>query len=337
MVAPGDLQHGELFRFGGAVVTVGGVASGLAIFGVACVLSQLLGRLLHRVRKRAVRDVASIYLLEKLSTYGLVIIGAIVGLSTAGLNLSSLTLFAGAIGIGLGLGLQGVVKEFFSGLFLIFDPMLSVGDYVELKHGVRGVVAEIGPRATRIRTNDNINVLVPNSHLIEGSLTNWTLRGETRRIHIAFSVADGADRAAVRDAVLAAARASPFTLPETSLHKSQVWLTGFSGEGLDFELLVWPTREAVNRPAAMHAAYTWLIADALDRAGIELPLPQTELRLRSLFGREGEEAINALRLDTPPTPRRRAARRRMQVNDAADDIMSPPAAPEPTSTLRPAG
>jgi len=274
MMAPGDLQHGELFRLGGAVVTVGGVASGLAVFAVACVLSRLAGGLFHRIRKRAVRDVASIYVLEKLSTYGLVIVGAAIGLSTAGLNLSSLTLFAGAIGIGLGLGLQGVVKEFFSGLFLIFDPMLSVGDYVELERGVRGVVAEIGPRATRIRTNDNVNVLIPNSHLIEGALTNWTLRGDTRRIHIPFSVADGADRAKVRDCVLDAARASPFTRTETERHKSQVWLVGFSGSGLDFELLVWPTREAVNRPAAMQAAYTWLIADALDQAGIKLPLPQ---------------------------------------------------------------
>jgi len=328
MVAPGDLEQGELLRVGGAVVTVGGVAAGVAIFVVACILSRLVGGLLRRVRKRAVRDVASIYVLEKLSTYGLVVVGALMGLSTAGLNLSSLTLFAGAAGIGLGLGLQGVVKEFFSGLFLIFDPMLSVGDFVELE-GVRGVIAEIGPRATRIRTNDNVNVLIPNSHLIEHSLTNWTLRGDTRRIHIAFSVADGADRAKVREAVLAAARASPFTLTETERRKSQVWLVGFSGSGLDFELLVWPTREAVNRPAAMHAAYTWLIADALDGAGIKLPLPQTDLRVRSLFGREGDDAIQALGLDLPPAHKPRAAPVEAPVNDAADDVMAPSDAPEP--------
>jgi small-conductance mechanosensitive channel len=334
MVVPGDLQHGELLRLGGAVLTVGGVAGGLAIFIVACVLSRLVGRLFRRVRKRGVRDVASIYVLEKLSTYALVVVGALIGLSTAGLNLSSLTVFAGAAGIGLGLGLQGVVKEFFSGLFLIFDPMLSVGDYVELEHGVRGVIAEIGPRATRVRTNDNINVLIPNSHLIERSLTNWTLRGDTRRIHIAFAVADGADRAVVREAVLAAARASPFTLPETERRKSQVWLVGFTGSGLDFELLVWPTREAVNRPAAMHAAYTWLIADALDGAGIKLPLPQTDLRVRSLFGHEGEDAFNALRREPARSPRRRAVRRRAAVNDAADDVMAPPDAPEPLHAPR---
>src|SRR5690606_25141618 len=103
--------------------------------------------------------------------------------------------------------------------------MVSVGDYIEFgeaglgggvrEEGMRGVVMEIGPRAVRIRTNDNVNVLVPNSRLIEQPVTNWTLKGDTRRIHIPFVVGYGADRGKVREAVLAAARASPFTLPET--------------------------------------------------------------------------------------------------------------------------
>ena len=239
-------------------------------------------------------------------------------------------MFAGAIGIGIGLGLQGVVKEFVSGLFLIFDRMVSVGDYVELETGVRGAIMEIGPRATRIRTNDNVNIIVPNSAFIEDRVTNWTLKGDTRRIHVPFSVAYGADRGRVRDAVLAAARASPFTLPETEARKSQVWLVAFGERGLDFELLVWPTQAAVKRPAGMHAAYTWLIADALDAAGIEVPFPQTDVRLRSLFGREGDEAVEALGLASRRAPR---VRRDAQVeeprshppstNDAASELLRP--------------
>ncbi len=328
-----DIDQGQLFRLGGSVVTVSGVVTGLAVFAVAWLASRLVSRTLCRIRDRSNRSAAALYLLEKLSSYGLVIVGAVVGLSAAGLNLSSLTVFAGAIGIGVGLGLQGVVKEFVSGIFLIFDRMVGVGDYVELEGGVRGVVAEIGPRATRIRSNDNINIVVPNSSLIEGRVTNWTLKGDTRRIHIPFSVAYGADRSRVREAVLAAARASPFTLPETEARKSQVWLVGFGESGLDFELLVWPTQEAVKRPAAMHAAYTWAIADALEQAGIEIPFPQTDLRLRSVFGREGDDALRALGLrpgeeagrplaagpgDARPEPRA------PPVNDAAEDLMTAP-------------
>jgi small-conductance mechanosensitive channel len=331
------LERTPLVEVAGATLTVGGIVTAAVILTVAFVLQWVVTRALRRARDRANRSTQALYLLEKLAGYGIIIVGVLLALSSAGLNLSSLAVFAGAIGIGVGLGLQGVVKEFVSGIFLIFDRMLSVGDYVELEGGVRGAIMEIGPRATRIRTNDNINVLVPNSHLIEGPVTNWTLKGDTRRIHIPFSVAYGSDRGAVRDAVLEVARTSPFTLPETEQRKSQVWLVGFGDSSLDFELLVWPTQEAVKRPAAMHAAYTWLIADALDAKGIEVPFPQTDLRIRSLFGREGDDAIAAVHPASPtrppPRPKTKAAPKRAPVassNDAAQDLMSDDAALEPT-------
>ncbi|ADL00040.1 mechanosensitive ion channel family protein [Brevundimonas subvibrioides] len=329
-----DLAHFEdtrLFALGGSAVTVGGLVTGGVIIVVALLLSKLVSRALCRMRERSPqKSTAALYLLEKLVGYGLIILGVASGLSAAGLNLSSLAVFAGAVGIGIGLGLQGVVKEFVSGLFLIFDRMISVGDYVELEAGVRGAIMEIGPRATRIRTNDNVNIIVPNSAFIEDRVTNWTLKGDTRRIHVPFSVAYGADRARVRDAVLEAARASPFTLPETEARKSQVWLVAFGERGLDFELLVWPTQASVKRPAGMHAAYTWLIADALDAAGIEVPFPQTDVRLRSLFGREGEDAIQALGLGQDGKrmvgPDRTEDRHAPQetTNDAAEELLTPP-------------
>ena len=331
MIDLSQFEQAQTLRVAGLTISLTGVVAGVAIFIVACVLARILGRMLCRARERSPqKSTAALYLLEKLVTYGLVIVGAVAGLSAAGLNLSSLAGFAGAVGIGVGLGLQGVVKEFVSGIFLIFDRMVSVGDYVELEDDVRGAVTEIGPRATRIRTNDNVNIIVPNSALIEGRVINWTLKGDTRRIHVPFSVAYGADRARVRDAVLAAARASPFTLPETEARKSQVWLVGFGESGLDFELLVWPTQEAVKRPAGMHAAYTWLIADALDAAGIEIPFPQTDLRIRSILGREGDEAAEMLGLKrpsappagpTPPAPEAGA-------NDAAEELLNPADDPE---------
>lgn len=333
------LDDAKLFSFGGSAVTVGGIVAGLAIVAVAFILSKIVSRALCRMRERSSqKSTAALYLLEKLASYGLVILGVVSGLSAAGLNLSSLTVFAGAIGIGIGLGLQGVVKEFVSGLFLIFDRMVSVGDYVELDGGVRGAITEIGPRATRIRSNDNVNIIVPNSAFIEDRVTNWTLKGDTRRIHIPFKVAYGADRGRVRDAVLDAARASPFTLPETEARKSQVWLVGFGENGLSFELVVWPTQAAVKRPAGMHAAYTWLIADALDAAGIEIPFPQTDIRLRSVFGYEGEAAMQAMGwtktagLATPvraaPSPDRPTGA--TAPNDAAQEILNPtdPSDPE---------
>jgi Small-conductance mechanosensitive channel len=324
-----QIDKTRILDVGGTSLTIGELVSAAVILVVTFVLARLVSRGIGRLReKSAQKSTAAIYLLQKLLGYGIVLTGVVMALSAAGLNLSSLAIFAGAIGIGVGLGLQGVVKEFVSGIFLIFDRMVSVGDYVEIDGGVRGMIVEIGPRATRIRTNDNINVLVPNSQLIEQPVTNWTLKGDTRRIHIPFSVAYGVDRGQVRDAVLEAARASPFTLPETEQRKSQVWLVGFGDSALNFELLVWPTREAVKRPAAMHAAYTWLIADALDRAQIEIPFPQTDLRIRSILGREGDEALKALGLNPAPAKPAKSAPPPLDSgvghNDAADDLLCEP-------------
>ncbi len=322
------LEEFILFTIGRTPVTLGGIIAGALVMLVAFVVAWAAALGLRRMRARARYGSSALFIVEKLVTYGVVIIGLVAGLSTVGLDFSSLAIFAGAIGVGVGLGLQGVVKEFVSGLVLIFDRVVNIGDYVELEGGQRGQVQEIGPRATRIRNNDNIDIIVPNSHLIEGTLVNWTLHGATRRIHIPFSVAYGADKEKVRDAVLAAARALPFTLPESEAHRSQVWLVGFGDSALNFELLVWPDLNAAKRPNGMQAAYTWAIDDALRAANIEIPYPQQDLRIRSFFGHEGEVALKSLGLETPsaPPPAEPPA---ASVNDAAEDVSRPLPEPDP--------
>jgi len=314
------LDHVHLWRMGKSIVTLGGLISGAAVLAVALFAARLAGAGLRRLRNRADDQAPSIYIVEKLVTYGLVAFGIIAGLSTVGLDLSSLAVFAGALGVGVGLGLQGVVKEFVSGLVLVFDRVIRIGDYIEIQTGERGVVQEVGPRATRIRNNDDIDVLIPNSRLIETPVTNWTHGGDTRRLHVPFPVAFGADKDKVREVVLAAAHAVPFTLPDTPGRRTQVWLVGFGDNSLKFELVVWPTLEAVKRPNAAQAAYSWAVEEALRAGGFEIPLPQRELRLRSLFGEEGEDARQTLRLETHKARTARHAKTRF--NDAADDLMA---------------
>lgn len=319
-----ELSHLPDFRLltvGNVQVTLAGVAVALITMLAFMVAAWIVGSALKRLRLRTREGSGALYLTEKLLSYGLVVVGLIVGLSTLGLDLTSLAVFAGAIGIGLGLGLQGIVKEFVSGLVLISDRAIHMGDYVELPDGTRGVVQEIGPRATRIRNNDNVYLLVPNSKLIENTMINWTLRGHTRRIHVPFKVAYGADKEKVRDAVLAAAHEVPFTLDDTPTQKTQVWMTGFGADSMDFELVVWPTLDAVKRPKAMNAAYTWAIDDALRKAGIEVPYPQRDIRIRSLFGHEGKDALAALNLERTPEPEQPVAA--PTTNDAAEDLMQP--------------
>ncbi len=308
-------------QLGTASLTLGGVIAALCVTALFLAAAWLVGLAIKRLRLRTREGSTALYLVEKLLSYGFVIFGLVAGLSTLGIDLTSIAVFAGALGIGLGLGLQGIVKEFVSGLVLISDRAVHIGDYVELPEGTRGVVQEIGPRATRIRNNDNVYLLVPNSQLIENTMINWTLRGTSRRIHVPFKVAYGADKEMVRDAVLAAAHDVPFTLPDTPTQKTQVWMTGYGESWLEFSLVVWPTLDAVKRPKAMNAAYTWAIDDALRKAGVEVPYPQQEVRVRGFFGHEGQDALRALKLETAEkTPLPAAA---PTTNDAAEDLMQP--------------
>jgi small-conductance mechanosensitive channel len=275
----------------------GRVAAAAGIVAGAVLAVRLLHAWLGRLRRgRRDSDATSIiYVIEKVGGYVIIVAGVLAALSALGLNLQSFSLFAGALGVGVGLGLQGIVKEFFSGLVLIFNPAIRVGDFVELGDGVRGEIVEIGTRSTRLRTNDDVSIIIPNSVMVQSRVLNWTYSETPPRLHVAFSVAETADKAKVRDVVMRAARALPFTLPDTDVRKTQVWLVGFAREGLDFELIVWPSPDSCRHPSAMHAAYTWAVHDALSAAGIGRATPQLDLRLQSLFGREGETALRALR------------------------------------------
>jgi small-conductance mechanosensitive channel len=149
---------------------------------------------------------------------------------------------------------------------------------------------------------------------------NWTLHHSTRRIRVPFVTAFGVDKEKVREAVLKAAHSVSFTSPDDATRKAQVWLVGFGESSLKFELVVWPTVDSVRRPAAIFAAYTWAIDDALRGAGVEIPYPQRDVRLRGLFGEEGDDARAALRLE--PRGGRKVKTRAAHVskNDAAEEL-----------------
>lgn len=329
-----DLRGFVLFVIGHTPVTLGGVLAGFTVMFLGFAVARLSGMALRRLRTRSRNGREALYIVEKVTTYGLAFLAVVAGLSTLGLNLSSLTVFAGALGVGVGFGLQGIIREFVSGLLLIFDRVLNVGDYVELPDGKRGLIQEIGPRAVRIRTNDNIDLIIPNSTFTNGPVINWTLHDRTSRIHIPFNVAPDSDRRKVREVALAAAHSVPFTLPDSDGHKTQVWMTGFGTYGLNFELVVWPTVEAVKRPAAMNAAYTWALADALEAAGIQTAYPRLDLRLDSLFGQEGEEALAALKLHRPRPSKPPPVERAGADNDAAEEVDRPFDEPDPDEAER---
>jgi small-conductance mechanosensitive channel len=300
----------------------------LTLFGV-----WLLSRLMQkgfaryaRSHQAAIRP--AIYTVSRLAKYVLVVVGVLLAAGFLGVPLTQFAVLAGAVGVGLGFGLQAIFSNFISGLILLFDRSLKVGDFVELESGVRGEVKEIGIRATRIVTNDNIDILVPNSEFVTGRVVNWTLGDSMIRLHVPFGVDYGVDKDLVKQAALEAAEELPFTLTGQERRKPQVWLVEFAESSLNFELVVWLTAEATKRPGAVKAAYIWALDNSLRRHGIGIPFPTTELHVRSLFGLEGREAVRALRGQAPDrrvdsTPRGAAPAIESQArNDAMEEVQT---------------
>lgn len=279
----------------GVHLTVGGVIGALLVLAAAWGLSLLIRRMLRRFAQRHGADQAALYTISRLTHYVLLTIGFLVALDVAGVPLTQFTVFAGAIGVGLGFGLQAIFANFISGVILLFDRSLKVGDFVELEGDIRGTVRAINIRATRITTNDDIDVLVPNSEFVSKRVVNWTHGSVNRRVRVEFGVAYGVDKELVKKAALEAAARVPFTLAMEGEKRPQVWLVGFGESAVQFILAVWLTEEAARRNVAIKAAYLWELDTALKAHGIEIPLPARDLHLRSLFGLAGAEALAALR------------------------------------------
>ncbi|KMT63656.1 mechanosensitive ion channel family protein [Catenovulum maritimum] len=245
------------------------------------IFSAVLRKILVRVAKsEAVISTVQIYIINRILHYIIIVVGFVIALSALGINFSKLALIASALGIGIGLGLQGIVNNFVSGLAILLEKSLKVGDFIELASGLTGEVIEVNMRATLIRTNDNVDILIPNAELTNGLVTNWTLEENTRRFRIPFGVAYGSDKNLVKQAVLEAANSVPYTLNEKG-REPIVWMTGFGDSSLNFTLGVWVGHEQVKRPTALTSDYLWAIDDALRRHKIEIPFPQRDLHIRT--------------------------------------------------------
>jgi small-conductance mechanosensitive channel len=317
----------RLLHLGDVEVTVGGVIAAVLTLLVVLVVSRLVRRALDRYGRQHLRtDAATLYTVSRIVHYLLLAIGVVIALELIGLSVGKFTVFAGALGIGLGFGLQAIFNNFVSGLILLFDKSLKIGDFVELEEGTRGTVQAINIRATRITTNDNIDILVPNSEFVSGRVTNWTHRSTERRLRVPFTVAYGVDKELVKKAALEAAAKVPFTQSMEGPQAPQVWLVGFGDSGVEFVLAVWLGDQAARRNAAIQAAYLWELDTALKAHGIEIPFPQRDLHLRSAFGLTGAEAIAALRGERPSTAASPEAREmdpdersRLSRNDAREE------------------
>ncbi|MGH8371612.1 MAG: mechanosensitive ion channel family protein [Gammaproteobacteria bacterium] len=278
----GSAMQTPLLSIGHTSLTPGKLLSAILVILIALWLGRLIERLIVRLSHsgHAVLSASGIYALSRILRYTVYVVGGVFAIQVLGIDISSLALFGGAVGIGIGLGLQNIFSNFVSGIVILFEKTLKMGDFVELQSGVVGRVSEINMRYTRITTNDSVDIVVPNSEFINGKVTNWTLNEPYRRIHIPFGVAYGSDKDKVREAGLAAAGAVKGTISEAG-REAEVWLTGFGDSSLNFELVLWVEQEMAIAPQRTQALYLWALEDALRERDLEIPFPQRDLHLRS--------------------------------------------------------
>src|SRR5947209_1375174 len=204
------------------------------------------------------------------------VVGIFIVLENSGIRLAALTVFAGAVGVGVGFGLQNIASNFISGLVILAERPITIGDRVEVA-GIAGQVERIRARSTVIRTNDNIMIIVPNTKFIDSPVTNWTYSDRRVRFRLPVGVAYGSDVKQVREALIAAAREHPATLSEPG---PDAFLEKFGESSIDFQLIVW-SEEMSRRPSRFKSDLNYLICKHLDAAEIELPNPQRDLHIRS--------------------------------------------------------
>ena len=216
------------------------------------------------------------YAIAQIVSNIVLIVGIFIVLDNAGIHLGALTVFAGAVGVGVGFGLQNIASNFISGLVILAERPITVGDRVEVA-GIVGQVQHIRARSTVIVTNDNITMIVPNSKFIDSPVTNWTYGDPRVRFRIPVGVAYGSDIDKVRTALVAAGKENPHTLsdPEPS-----VFLEKFGESSIEFELVVWSS-EMSYRPRRYRSDLNFAIERKLREAGIELAFPQRDLHIRS--------------------------------------------------------
>lgn len=291
-LAAGNLWQGmrgvidrHLFNIGDTPVTPGGFFKMLLILAIAFAISWLIRYLIARgfAGDEQFTQSPALYTLGRLLHYIIILVGVFAALSSIGIDFTSFALIAGALSVGIGFGLQAIVNNFVSGLILLFEGSLRVGDYIELDSGLAGVVREINTRATVVNTNDSVDVVVPNSELVTTKLTNWTLRESVARMRIPFTVAYGTDKELVRKVALEATEDVEFILTNMPGRHPQVRLFNFGDSGLEFEALFWVSRSGVRRPHRVRSDYMWALETRLTAAGIEIPFPQRDLHIRSDF------------------------------------------------------
>jgi small-conductance mechanosensitive channel len=267
----------SLFQLGDTEVTLWTLVYVSVLFTLLVLVAGQLKRWVAR-SLAAIGDV-EIGMRQSIATivrYIVIAIGLIIIIQSAGIDLSTLTILAGAAGLGIGFGLQSIINNFVSGLIILFERPIKVGDRVDVG-SVHGDVVNISARATTVVTNDNIAIIVPNADFISGKVTNWSYTDRKVRFDVPVGVSYECDPEVVTRLLLEVANAHDGVL---ATPPSEVLFEEFGDSSLNFTLQVW-TKDYSAKPRVLKSELNYAIARIFKENDIEIPFPQRVLHLRS--------------------------------------------------------
>ena len=269
-----EIAHRPLVHLAGGPITMVSLATGFLIFVAAYVLAGLAGRGIHRLLDR--KDVAhgARFAIAKMVRYVVLLLGATSALTSIGVRLDALLAASTVVLVGLGFGLQNIAQNFVSGLILLIERPVSRGDFVRIGDTL-GSVADIGMRATRVVTRDEVTIIVPNSDLVTGRVVNLSAPTTVYRARVTVGVAYGSDTARVKDTLLGVARRDPRAL---EARPPEVYFREFADSALTFDLCVW-LDDPFSEPVVT-SDLRFAIDAAFREAHIEIPFPQRDVHIK---------------------------------------------------------
>ena len=272
----GEIIEQPLLHVNQKPVTITSIALGIIIILVFVFLSRWLRKIAKtKLFPKYKLDEGIQLVILKLAHYLLVGLGIIVAVQSIGLNLTSLAVVFGLLSVGIGFGLQNVAANFVSGLIILFERPIKIGDRITIGD-VLGDVMNINLRATLVRTIDNVSIIVPNSEFISSHVINWSHRDPKIRVHIPVGVAYGSDVPLVIRSLLEVAQDHAEVLKEPP---PKVWFNEFADSSLNFELLVWIAHPK-RRPDII-SELNKKTDEIFRKNKIQIPFPQRDLHIRS--------------------------------------------------------
>lgn len=272
-----QLMQRSLFTIGEVPITTWIIVRTLLTFLIAWQLSKAGQRaIIHSGTVRASSQGSGLYVVAKLFHYSIMTIAVIATMVMTGIDFTSFAIIGGALGIGIGFGLQGIVLNFICGLVIMFERNLKIGDRLEMEGiGLAKIVA-LNFQNTVVHARDGQDVIIPNGDLMNNRVVNWTLRDPFRRHHIPFSVAYGTDVDLVRECVVAAAEEAGKKVHDPQ-RPPRVVMMGFGDSAIDFELIVWANVHKYPGRRGVRTVYLEAINKTFAVHNINIPFPQREV------------------------------------------------------------